>query len=71
VSPWDPIPDLEAAAALGDILRAAGYTEDAIIARLGADGPATDAEDVAVYARRLGDGELEDVLDHEIGRAHV
>jgi methylase of polypeptide subunit release factors len=62
VSPWDPIPDLEAAAALGDILRAAGYTEDAIIARLGADGPATDAEDVAVYARRLGDGKLEDVL---------
>jgi methylase of polypeptide subunit release factors len=62
VSPWDPIPDLEAAAALGDSLRETGYTEDAIIARLGADGPATDAEDVAVYARRLGDGELEDVL---------
>jgi methylase of polypeptide subunit release factors len=62
VNAWDPTPDREAAAALGDALRAVGYTEDAIIARLGADGPAADSEDVAVYARRLGTGELDDVL---------
>ena len=31
---WDPNPDLEAAATLGEKLRAAGYTEDAIVSGL-------------------------------------
>ena len=59
---WDPVADLEAAATLGAKLRAAGYTEKAIVDRLGDDGPAADLEDVAVFDRRLGDGDLEQVL---------
>ena len=59
---WDPIPDREAAAALGRKLRAAGYTEDAIVDRLGDDGPAADSEDVPVLARRLGGDDLDELL---------
>lgn len=62
MNPWDPIPDLKAAGELGDMLRSLGYTEDAIVARLGDDGPAADADDVAVLARRLGDGPLDDLM---------
>ena len=59
---WDPVPDLEAADELGAKLRAVGYTEDAIVDRLGDDGPAADLEDVPVLARRLGDDDLDHVL---------
>ncbi|HEV2591115.1 MAG TPA: class I SAM-dependent methyltransferase [Gaiellaceae bacterium] len=59
---WDPVPDLEVAAALGKKLRAAGYTEDAITARLGEDGPAADSEDVPVLARRLGNRDFDELL---------
>ncbi len=59
---WDPRPDLEAAAALGDALRTLGYDEDAIVARLGEDGPAADRADVPLHARRLGDTELDDAM---------
>jgi len=62
VDPWNPIPDTDAAVALGDKLRAAGYTEDAIVDRLGDDGPAADLEDVAVHSRRLGDRDLDQIL---------
>jgi methylase of polypeptide subunit release factors len=62
VSGWDPTPDLDAARELGAMLRSLGYTEDAIVARLGDDGPAADAEDAPVLARRLGDGPIEDVM---------
>jgi methylase of polypeptide subunit release factors len=58
----DPNPDLEAAAALGEKLRAAGYTEDAIVDRLGDDGPAADLEDVAILSRRLADDDLATLL---------
>jgi SAM-dependent methyltransferase len=59
---WDPVPDLDAAATLGRALRAAGYTEDAIIERLGDDGPAADTDDVAVFDRRLAHDELGDLI---------
>lgn len=62
MTPWDPVPDLEAAAALGEKLRAAGYTEAAIVDRLGDDGPAADLDDVAVHSRRLGDDDLDVLL---------
>jgi methylase of polypeptide subunit release factors len=62
LTPWDPTPDTDAAATLGDKLRAAGYTEDAIVDRLGDDGPAADLEDVAVLSRRLGDRDLDHVI---------
>jgi len=62
VRDWDPRPDLEAAAALGDELRALGYDEDAIVARLGDDGPAADRADAPLHARRLGNGELDDTM---------
>jgi methylase of polypeptide subunit release factors len=59
---WDPVTDLEAAASLGTALRAAGYTEDAIVDRLGDDGPAADTEDVAEFDRRLAHDELGDLM---------
>jgi SAM-dependent methyltransferase len=59
---WDPIADLDAAARLGDVLRDAGYTEDAIVERLGDDGPAADVEEVPVLDRRLGHGELDNLI---------
>jgi methylase of polypeptide subunit release factors len=63
VNAWDPTPDLEAAAVLGDKLRAVGYTEDAIVDRLGDDGPAADREDVTAFGRRLNDhDDLDEVL---------
>ena len=62
MNPWDPNPDLEAASALGDKLRAAGYTEDAIVERLGDDGPAVDLEDVPLFSRRLDDDDFAQLL---------
>lgn len=59
---WDPRPDRKAAVELGDALRALGYDEDAIVARLGDDGPAADSADAPVLERRLGDGELDDAM---------
>jgi SAM-dependent methyltransferase len=59
---WQPRPDLEAAALLGDQLRAIGYDEDAIVERLGEDGPAADSADVPVFERRLGEDALDDVI---------
>jgi len=62
VNGWDPRPDLDAAAALGDALRALGYDEDAIVDRLGEDGPAADRADAPVHERRLGGDELDDAM---------
>jgi methylase of polypeptide subunit release factors len=62
VNDWDPRPDLEAAASLGDALRDAGYTEDAIVERLGDDGPAADREEVPVFSRRLAADDLGDLM---------
>jgi SAM-dependent methyltransferase len=62
VSEWDPQPDLEAAAALGAVLREAGYDEQGIVARLGDEGTAADSEDVPVFSRRLGDRELDQLI---------
>lgn len=59
---WDPTPDLEAAVALGKDLRRLGYTEDAIVDRLGEDGPAADLAEVPLFDRRLGDDELAHVI---------
>jgi SAM-dependent methyltransferase len=62
VNGWDPRPDAEAAAELGDALRALGYDERAIVDRLGDDGPAADRADAPVLERRLGAGELDDAI---------
>lgn len=55
---WEPAPDLEAAAALGETLRGVGYGEEAIEELLGEDGVAADLAESVVYARRLGDDEV-------------
>jgi len=59
---WDPVPDLDAAAALGRTLRDLGYDENGIEELLDEDALATDVGESVVYARRLGDGDL----DHAI-----
>jgi methylase of polypeptide subunit release factors len=59
---WEPVPDLDAAAALGDALRGLGYRESAIEELLGDDALATDLGESVVYARRLGAGELDDAI---------
>ncbi|MGZ4334232.1 MAG: methyltransferase [Gaiellaceae bacterium] len=59
---WDPTPDLEAAAAVGDALRDLGYDEEAIEDLLGEDGVAADLGESVVFARRLGDDELGDAV---------
>ncbi len=61
-SSWDPRPDLDAAAALGDTLRDIGYDEEAIENLLGEDGVAADTSDALVFARRLPDDELGDTI---------
>ena len=53
VNAWDPNPDLAAATALGDALRAVGYTTDAIEELLGDDGPSADLAESVVLERRL------------------
>jgi methylase of polypeptide subunit release factors len=50
---WEPQPDRDAAAQLGEALRAARYDGDAIEELLGEDGLAADLEDSVVFARRL------------------
>src|SRR2546423_1736534 len=59
---WDPIADLDAAAALGGALRDVGYTEKSIEQRLGEDGTAADQADAVVFARRLQEDELGDAI---------
>jgi len=59
---WDPRPELEAAAALGQALGQLGYTENAIVDRLGDDGPAADLAEVPLFDRRLGARELDQVI---------
>jgi methylase of polypeptide subunit release factors len=59
---WEPLPDLDAAAALGESLRGLGYDEEAIEDRLGEDGIAAEAGDALVHARRLDDDELGDAI---------
>lgn len=59
--PFDPTPDLDAAAALGKTLRAAGYDEQGIVELLGEDGPGTDEPEVPVQERRLDDSLLASV----------
>jgi methylase of polypeptide subunit release factors len=60
--PFDPIPDREAATALGDALRAVGYDEQGIIGLLGDDGPGTDETEVPVHERRLDGSPLAAVI---------
>lgn len=62
VNGWDPRPDLEAASALGDELRALGYDEETIVERLGEDGPAADSAEAPVLERRLGDDVVDDTM---------
>ncbi len=50
---WEPNADLDAAARLGDALRAVGYTTEAIEELLGDDGPSVDRDETAVFERRL------------------
>jgi len=59
---WDPVIDLDAAAALGAALREIGYTGEAIDERLGEDGVAADLAESVVYARRLGDDEVDTAI---------
>ena len=59
---WDPTPDQEAAAAVGDTLRAIGYDEEAIEDRLGEDGIATEGGEALVHALRLEPDELGDAI---------
>lgn len=55
---WEPTPDLDAAAALGNTLRELSYDEETIEELLGEDGVAADLGESVVFARRLGDDEL-------------
>lgn len=55
---WDPNPDLDAAATLGDALRAIGYTTEAIEELLGEDGPSADLAESVVLERRLPRSEI-------------
>lgn len=59
---WDPTPDPEAAAALGEALRDIGYDEEAIEDRLGEEGVAAEAGDALVHALRLDTDELGDAI---------
>jgi methylase of polypeptide subunit release factors len=59
---WDPTPDVDAAAALGDALRDVGYDGEAIEELLGDDGVAAERGDSTVFARRLPDDELGDAI---------
>jgi methylase of polypeptide subunit release factors len=59
---WEPLPDDDAAAELGDALRELGYGERAIEELLGEDGIAADLGESVVYARRLPTDELGDAI---------
>ncbi|HVC87949.1 MAG TPA: methyltransferase, partial [Gaiellaceae bacterium] len=58
MSAWDPNPDLAAAATLGNALRAAGYTTEAIEELLGDDGPSADLAESVVFERRLPSSQI-------------
>lgn len=51
---FEPVPDRDAANALGVALRRIGYCEESIDDLLGEDGLATGSDDVPVHERRLG-----------------
>jgi methylase of polypeptide subunit release factors len=59
---WKPVPDGDAAKAVGDALRRVGYTEDAVVDLLGEEGYAITRDDVPVGERRLPDTHLGDVV---------
>ncbi|MGN6798506.1 MAG: methyltransferase domain-containing protein [Gaiellaceae bacterium] len=59
---WDPTPDEDAAAAIGELLREIGYDEDAIEDRLGEDGIAAEGSEALVHALRLDTDELGDAI---------
>jgi methylase of polypeptide subunit release factors len=59
---WDPIPEQEAAEAVGEALRAIGYDEEAIEERLGEDGIAAEGGEALVHALRLDTDELGDAI---------
>jgi len=61
-SMWDPNPDQEAAAALGDALRSAGYSTETIEELLGDDGPSADLAESVVLERRLPAAPIATVL---------
>jgi methylase of polypeptide subunit release factors len=60
--PFDPIADLDAAAALGEALRAVGYDVVGVVGLLGEDGPGADEPEVPVHERRLDDSLLASVI---------
>ena len=53
---WDPIPDQEAAATVGELLREIGYDEEAIEERLGEDGIAAEGSEALVMDIKTGSG---------------
>ena len=55
---WEPVTDLDAAAALGDALRDVGYDGETIEELLGEDGVAADRSDAVPFSLRLPDDEL-------------
>ena len=59
---WDPAPDQETAAAVGELLREIGYDEEAIEDRLGEDGIAAEGGEALVHALRLDADELGDAI---------
>ena len=59
---WEPTPDQEAAAAVGEALRAIGYDDEAIEERLGEDGVAAEGGEALVHALRLEEDELGDAI---------
>jgi methylase of polypeptide subunit release factors len=59
---WDPTPDQDAAAAIGELLREIGYDEDAIEDRLGEDGVAAEGSEALIHALRLEADELGDAI---------
>jgi methylase of polypeptide subunit release factors len=59
---WDPIPDQEAAATVGELLREIGYDEEAIEERLGEDGIAAEGSEALVHAYRLAADELGETI---------
>ena len=59
---WEPVPDLDHAAALGRALRDVRYTEESIEELLGEDGVAADLGESVVYDRRLGHDALAETI---------
>jgi methylase of polypeptide subunit release factors len=55
---WEPNPDLDAAATLGDALRSVGYSTESIEELLGDEGPSADLAESVVFERRLPDAPI-------------